>query len=87
MFQCNIVLTLDKDNVKALYRRGQSILEMGEIDNALVDFQRVLELEPTNKAALNQVTLCKKKISDYNNKQKQVYSKMFDRFAAVDKQV
>lgn len=60
---------------------------MGEIDNALVDFQRVLQLDPNNKAAMNQATLCKKKISDYNTKQKQVYSKMFDRFAAVDKQV
>lgn len=81
------MLELDNNNVKAIYRRGQSHLSLGEIDNAVKDFARVNELEPGNKAAINQLTICKRQIKESNEKEKKIYAKMFERFASADKQV
>lgn len=49
------------------------MLTLGEIENALADFQRVNTLEPENKAALNQITVCKQKIKNYENEEKARY--------------
>lgn len=43
-------LKFDENNVKGLFRRGQALLGLGEADAALVDFQKVVEKEPQNKA-------------------------------------
>jgi len=86
-FQCNEVLRLDPANVKALYRRGQSDLSLGDFERALDDFANVRLLEPENKAAINQETICKQKIKEYKEKQKKVYANMFSKFATTDKQV
>lgn len=83
---CNEALNIDKKNVKALYRRGQSRLALGDSEKALEDFVAVQELEPENKAALNQITVCKQKIKAYNEQQKKVFAGMFTKFAQSDKQ-
>ncbi|XP_062553119.1 FK506-binding protein 59 isoform X2 [Armigeres subalbatus] len=83
---CNKALEIDHKNVKALYRRGQSRLSLGDFENALTDFNAVREIEPENKAALNQITICKQKIKDYNEQQKKVFANMFTKFAKSDKQ-
>lgn len=87
VLQCNKALEIDHKNVKALYRRGQSRLSLGDFENALTDFNAVREIEPENKAALNQITICKQKIKDYNEQQKKVFANMFTKFAKSDKQV
>ncbi|XP_053690671.1 FK506-binding protein 59 isoform X1 [Sabethes cyaneus] len=83
---CNEALNIDSKNVKALYRRGQSKLALGDFEKAFDDFNLVREIEPENKAALNQVTICKQKIKDYNEQQKKVFANMFTKFAKSDKQ-
>ncbi|XP_037919756.1 FK506-binding protein 59 isoform X2 [Hermetia illucens] len=83
---CNTVLEIDPNNIKGLYRRGQSYAAMSDFETALEDFQRVHELEPENKAAINQITICKQKIKEFHEKEKKVYANMFSKFAAVDKQ-
>lgn len=75
---------MDTKNVKALYRRGQANLSLGEIEKALADFEHVHEYEPDNKAAINQITICKQKIKQYQNEEKARYKNMFSRFAAAD---
>ncbi|CAH2269786.1 jg18973 [Pararge aegeria aegeria] len=42
-------LNLDPNNVKGLFRRGQALLALGEADQALKDFEKVVEAEPQNK--------------------------------------
>ncbi|XP_061510628.1 FK506-binding protein 59 isoform X1 [Anopheles gambiae] len=81
---CVEALKMDSKNVKALYRRGMSNLALGDLDRALQDFSAVLEIEPENKAALNQVTICKHKIKAYNDQQKKVFANMFTKFAQSD---
>lgn len=81
---CDEVLALDPLNVKALFRRGQSLLTLGEIENALTNFEKVQVLEPENKAALNQITICKNKIKQYHDEEKKRYRNMFSKFAIAD---
>lgn len=41
-FQCETVLEIDSNNVKAYYRRGQSQSELGDPNAALEDFEKVI---------------------------------------------
>lgn len=77
-------MSLDPKNVKALFRRGAAHLTLGEIEKALDDFEKVKEIEPENKAVINQITVCKQKIKQYNDEEKARYKNMFTRFATAD---
>ncbi|XP_064538072.1 FK506-binding protein 59 [Drosophila montana] len=84
--ECNAVLELDANNVKALYRRGQCNLIINELEDALEDFLKVIELEPGNKAAANHVVICKQKLKQNKDKEKKLYANMFTKLAAGDKE-
>jgi peptidylprolyl isomerase len=43
------VLEKDKDNVKALYRRGHARIKIGMLDEAKVDLMAAFKIEPENK--------------------------------------
>lgn len=42
-------LKFEPQNVKGLFRLGQALLGLGEAEQALENFQKVMELEPQNK--------------------------------------
>lgn len=42
---------------------------------------QVVELEPDNKAAQNQIALCDYEIKSQEKREKQLYSKMFDKYS------
>lgn len=44
-------------------------------------------MDPNNKAALNQITLCNQFLKDYSQKEKKLYANMFTKFATVDNEV
>ncbi|GLG97289.1 FK506-binding protein 59 [Gryllus bimaculatus] len=48
---CNKVLELEPNNVKALHRRGIAYKHRGNYQQALDDFLRILQLEPSNRMA------------------------------------
>ncbi|XP_008192785.2 FK506-binding protein 59 [Tribolium castaneum] len=79
-------LKMDPDNVKALFRRGQALLKLGEPKLASEDFQQCLKLDPGNTAAQSQKALCVKTLKEQLEKEKKVFANMFDRFAKVDAQ-
>lgn len=83
---CNEVLSLDPNNVKALFRRGQAYFTLGEIENALADFEDCRRVEPANKAAQNQMTICKQKLKEYHEQEKRRYKNMFAKFSTADRQ-
>lgn len=58
---------------------------MGEIENALADFEKCQKIEPENKAAMNQITICKQKLKQYHEEEKKRYKNMFAKMSAVDK--
>lgn len=84
---CLQALALDQSNEKGLYRRGEARLLMNEFELARCDFQRVLEVNPQNKAAKSQITMCQKKTKEHNDRDRKIYANMFKKFAERDAKV
>ncbi|XP_014359722.2 FK506-binding protein 59 isoform X1 [Papilio machaon] len=80
-------LKFDPENVKGLFRRGQALLGLGEAEQAIEDFQKVVNAEPQNKAAGNQIIVCRAAIQKQKQKEKQLYANMFDKFAKHDSEI
>ncbi|XP_060802151.1 FK506-binding protein 59 isoform X2 [Amyelois transitella] len=80
-------LKLEPRNVKGLFRRGLALLGLGDAELALQDFQAVAQAEPQNKAAANQIIVCRATIQKQQQREKQLYANMFDKFAKKDTEV
>lgn len=80
-------LEIDPKNEKALFRRGQAYLALGEAHLAAKDFTEVLNVDPTNKAAQTQLAVCNKSMREQLQKEKKIYANMFEKFAKMDTQV
>ncbi|XP_071350129.1 peptidyl-prolyl cis-trans isomerase FKBP5 [Trachinotus anak] len=81
---CNKVIELDESNEKALYRRGEARLLRNEFSLALTDFQQVLQVNPSNRAARAQISICQTKIKEHYEQDKKTYANMFQKFAERD---
>ena len=75
--ECDKVLEIQEDNAKALFRRGQCNVGKQDYDLAMVDLLRAQELEPKDKGILQEIAKTKKAKLMYEQKEKQMYSKMF----------
>ncbi|XP_035236679.1 peptidyl-prolyl cis-trans isomerase FKBP5 [Anguilla rostrata] len=84
---CNKAMELDGENEKALYRRGEARLLRNEFSLAIEDFQHVLEVNPSNRAARTQISLCQRKIREHHEQDKKTYANMFQKFAEHDAKV
>jgi len=68
------VLVIDKDNTKALYRRGLASSMMnteGRLEQARADFARVATLEPANREVRDQLAKTKDRLKDLRAEEKQ----------------
>ncbi|XP_078685945.1 FK506-binding protein-like [Branchiostoma floridae x Branchiostoma belcheri] len=74
---CSKALLLDPGLVKALYRRGCSYTAINEFDKAREDLQRALEIEPGNRATIEQLKLLEKKTKAQDEKYAKAMAKMF----------
>ncbi|CAH1113520.1 unnamed protein product [Psylliodes chrysocephalus] len=79
-------LKLDPNNEKALFRRGQAFIQLGEPELASHDFTKCLEIDPNNAAAKTQLAICTKALQEQLKKEKKIYANMFDKFAKMDTQ-
>lgn len=77
-------LALEPQNLKGLFRIGLAHVGLQEPEEAKEYFQRVLKDDPKNKVALQQIGVCNQQIKLYKEKEKQIYGKMFDKFAKSD---
>ncbi|ETV83568.1 hypothetical protein H257_04271 [Aphanomyces astaci] len=59
---CDLALQIDKDNVKALYRKGQAYLNTNDLDAAIVVLKKAAALNPTDKAIRQAWTTCKERL-------------------------
>lgn len=80
-------LKIDPNNEKALYRRGRALMIANEPQKAAEDFKKVLEINPSNKIAKENLVVCRNIMKDLLQKEKQVYANMFEKFAKKDTQV
>ncbi|XP_055973826.1 peptidyl-prolyl cis-trans isomerase FKBP4 [Sorex fumeus] len=78
---CNKALELDSSNEKGLFRRGEAHLAVNDFDLAQADFQKVLQLYPSNKAARAQLATCQQRIRKQLAREKKLYANMFERLA------
>ncbi|KAK9500153.1 hypothetical protein O3M35_001467 [Rhynocoris fuscipes] len=83
---CDTALEMDPNSLKALFRRGQALLQLSEPALAKKDFEKVVELEPTNKAAVAQINICIQKQKEIHTKEKKMYANMFEKFAQKDRE-
>ncbi|XP_051890941.1 peptidyl-prolyl cis-trans isomerase FKBP5-like isoform X1 [Pristis pectinata] len=84
MESCDKALEIDRVNEKALYRRGEARLSVNEFDLAKADFQKVLQVNPDNKAAKTQLVMCRKRMKEHHERNKKIYANMFQKFADRD---
>ena len=71
----------------ALFRRGEAHLAVNDFDLARADFQKVLQLYPSNKAAKAQLVVCQQRIRKQLEKEKKLYANMFERLAEEETKV
>ncbi|KAK7579658.1 hypothetical protein V9T40_000287 [Parthenolecanium corni] len=50
--KCNAVLEIDKENIKAIFRRGKAHIKVWNLEDAKRDFEKVLELDSSQKNAV-----------------------------------
>lgn len=74
---CSKALGYDDCNVKALFRRAQAKLALGEFAGAVSDANRVLELDKENKPAEQLIQKAGIAEKQAKKKEKALYSKMF----------
>ncbi|ELU01505.1 hypothetical protein CAPTEDRAFT_173491 [Capitella teleta] len=81
---CDKALEMDSKNEKAFFRRGSASMQIQDFEDAIADFNRVLEVDPNNKAAKNQIIICQQTMKKIKEKEKQTYAGMFAKFAKID---
>lgn len=78
-----LALQLDETNIKALFRRGQAYLEMGDIDRARQDLEKVKEKLPNDPLVKKEIEKLDKKLNEYHMKEKKMYEKIFEKMSTM----
>lgn len=60
---------------------------MRNYEDSVADFKAVLEMDPGNKAAKNQLAIAAHKIKQIRENEKKTYAGMFEKFANEDVKV
>jgi len=74
-------LVFDEKNEKGLFRLAQAFMGMGENEEAIKNFEKVIEMNAENRDATHQIALCKQKIKENKSREKAMYSKMMSAFS------
>jgi len=83
---CNKALEIDKENVKALYRRGQAYNELDDWDLSKSDLKKALEKEPNSSDIKREWSKLQKKITAHNQKQKKTFKNMFQKLSKMEEE-
>jgi len=76
---CNKVLSLELNNVKALFRRGKAYLELNNLEKAQEDLKNAERVDPDDKSIQKELQALKKRQQEQDKKQQKFYSAMFDK--------
>jgi tetratricopeptide (TPR) repeat protein len=83
---CNFALAFDAKCEKAFFRRGQCQLASRNFNEAIEDFQTVLQINPLNVAAEEQIQQCHQAIKEYEIKEKEYYRSRINKKKTNDTQ-
>lgn len=70
---CNKVLAVDKDNLKALFRRGSSRLNAGDLRESKADLMAAYKIDSTNKDVRKELQKLKASLADAKAKEKKAF--------------
>ena len=74
---CNKALEIDKDNVKAMFRRATALEKTKQYEDALKDLDAAAKVAPEDKNVVKAVARVKKLQKKQEDKEKKMYGKMF----------
>ena len=75
--QCSKAMELDAHNVKALFRRGQARLMLGDTEAARGDLLEAARLEPQNKEVRKELEKAKTQSAALRQQQKNLFGGLF----------
>lgn len=78
---CDKAIELDPKNEKCFFRRGQGQMAMSGYEEAIRDFQQVLQINPTNNLANEHIQTCQEHLKQYQKKEKELYANIFAKMA------
>ncbi|KAI1726052.1 FKBP-type peptidyl-prolyl cis-trans isomerase domain-containing protein [Ditylenchus destructor] len=78
---CDKVLEKKPGHIKALYRKAQALQQRKDYEDAIEVYNKVLELESENKAAMQQIQICKDLLAQIREKERKRFAGMFDKLA------
>lgn len=71
-------LEIVPEHPKALYRRGQAYHGRREYQKSVADLKKALQFAPNDKNILSELVAVKGEITAYHNKERLMYSKIFN---------
>ncbi|UJR38553.1 hypothetical protein I4U23_031219 [Adineta vaga] len=78
------VLRHDPKNVKALFRQGKALFELGKYDQAIQPLKTFAQIQRGNASAAGDydkvnemITTCENKLANYQKNEKEIYRRMF----------
>ncbi|XP_045203479.2 peptidyl-prolyl cis-trans isomerase D-like [Mercenaria mercenaria] len=74
---CEEVLSLSAENVKALFRKGQALINLKDWEKAENALKKAVDLEPNDKGIRRELEKAKKAMQEEKVKEKQMYARMF----------
>lgn len=81
---CTKVLELEPENMKALYRRLQAYVQVGELGLAESDIKKALEIDPQNKDVKLELKKLRQKESEYQRKAAEMFENLFPRMSKLE---
>jgi len=78
------VLKCDSKNIKALFRKGKALFELGKYDQAIQSLKLFIQIQKTNsnttvdsEKANEMISICENKLANYQKNEKEIYRRMF----------
>jgi len=77
MSKCNKVMELAVNHNKARFRRAKAYIQLGRLQEARSDLEKLLEVDPNDKAVVTMMGTVRKLQKDQDARAKQIFGKMF----------
>ena len=74
------VFKFDRKNIKALFRQGKSLFELGQYDQCQLPLKTILQLDPNHSdkdQILKMISTAEQKLANYQQNEKEIYRRMF----------